>query len=56
LVNSIINDILNGPGNAQHKLERIYGKHLSYHNAALYLAGIKSLGLFIIRQRKYFFF
>jgi len=40
-VNSIINDILNGPGNAQHKLERIYGKHLSYHNAALYLAGIK---------------
>lgn len=32
---------MNGPGNAQEKLERIYGKHLSYNNAVMYLAGIR---------------
>lgn len=41
MINTVIDDILNGPGNAQQKLERIYGKHLNYKNSVMYLAGIK---------------
>lgn len=41
MTNSLIKEVLEGPGNAQEKLLRIYGKDLSYNNAALYMAGIK---------------
>jgi len=41
LIKKIENEILHGEGNAQEKLSRIYGKEISYHNSALYLAGIK---------------
>ena len=41
MINNIIEDILEGSGNAQEKLYRIYGKKLAYNTAKLYLTGIK---------------
>lgn len=41
MIDKIENEVLEGKGNAQEKLYRIYDKKLAYHTAKLYLAGIK---------------
>lgn len=41
MTSNLIAEVLDGSGNAQEKLYRLYGKKLTYRNAASYLAGIK---------------
>lgn len=41
MITNLENEILNGEGNAQEKIYRIYGKKLAYNTAKLYLTGIK---------------
>ena len=41
MTTNLIAEVLEGSGNAQEKLYRLYGKKLTYRNAASYLAGIK---------------
>lgn len=42
-INTIAWEILEGEGNSQEKLKRIFDKELSYNNAAAYVAGMKLL-------------
>lgn len=41
MIDKIENEVLEGDGNAQEKLYRIYGKKVAYNTAKLYLTGIK---------------
>lgn len=41
MITNLENEILNGKGNAQEKIYRIYGRKLTYNTAKSYLTGIK---------------